>query len=97
MFGVLGKKKLAVRIKKKVLNYVQNDLFLKVINDTTKLVNSFNDFSLFLSYKIYCTKRKYLPLLKPQAIEKKLRMVHRIKNRRKVNLDRNLKEAANEV
>lgn len=97
MFGVLGKKKLAVKIKKKIVNYVQNDLFLEVIEDKTKLINAFNDSASFLSCKIYCTKRKYLPFLKPQAIEKKLRMIHRIKIKKKINLDRNLKKAANEV
>ena len=97
MFGVMGKKKLAVKIKKKVINYIQNDLFLNINENKTKLTNAFNDSASFLSYKIYCTKKNYFSFSKPQAIEKRLRIIRRIKMRKKVNLDRNLKKIANEI
>lgn len=97
MFGVLGKKKLAVKIKKKVINYIQNDLLLEVNENKTKLTNAFNDSASFLSCKIYHTKRKYFPFSKPQAIEKRLRIMRRIKIRKKINLERNLKKVADDI
>ena len=97
MFGVLGKKKLAVKIKKKVIDYIQNDLFLKVNEDKTKLINAFNDSASFLSCKIYRTKKKCFSFSKFQAIEKKFKIMSRIKIRKKVNLNRILKKAADEI
>jgi hypothetical protein len=97
MFGVVGKKKLAVKIKKKVINYIQNDLFLEVNENKIKLTNVFNDSAYFLSCKIYCIKKKYFSFLKPQAIEKKLRVMRRINIRKKVNLKRNLKKVADDI
>jgi len=97
MFGVVGKKKLAVKIKKKVINYVQNDLFLEVTENKTKLTNAFNNSASFLSCKIYLIKKKYFSFSKPQAIEKRLRVMRRIKIRKKINLNRNLKKTADEI
>lgn len=97
MFGVMGKKKVAVQIKKKVINYIQNDLFLEINENKTMLTNVFNDSVSFLSCKIYSNKKNYFLFSKPQVIEKRLRTLRRIKIRKKLNLDRNSKKTADEI
>jgi retron-type reverse transcriptase len=97
IFGVLGKKKLAVRIKKEITNYIQNNLSLDVDGNKTKLTNVFKDSISFLSCKIYCTKRKYLSFSKPKAIEKRLKIMRRIKIKKKITINKNLKKSADNI
>lgn len=95
--GVLGKKKLAVKIKSLFSDFIFNNFHLEANKEKTKLTNVFNDSANFLSCKIHNTKRKYLSFSKPKAIEKKVRVARRIKIRQNIYLNRVLKNSADNL
>lgn len=90
--AVLGKKTLALKIKESIKQFIENDLLLKI--NKKKVINVFNNSANFLSYKISCNKKKYFSFSKPKTLEKKIRIVHKIKLRMKINSDRLLKTSA---
>ena len=67
---------------------------LEINEEKTRLINVYNDAARFLGMKIYCVKTKHLSISKPKAIEKRLRILNRIKIRKSIINNRILKDTA---
>lgn len=92
--AILSKKKLALKIKETIKQFIKNDLLLKINKKKIKIINIFNNSANFLSYQISSNKKKYFSFSKPKTLEKKIRIAHKIKLRIKINSDKLLKTSA---
>jgi hypothetical protein len=59
-------------------------LCFEVNKEKVKLTSVYNDAVRFLGIKISCVKAKHLSILKPRAIEKKLRIMNCIKIKKNI-------------
>lgn len=95
--GILGSKKIARKIQKLVSAKIKNSLHLEIKEEKTKLTNIYNDKAHFLGTIIYSRKEKHLTSFKPQAIEKRRRVMNRI-NLRKTTIEKKInKKSAMEI
>lgn len=94
IIGVLAKKKLALKLKSQVLMWIESNLCFDVNEEQTTLTNVYNDAFRFLGIKIHCVKTKHFFISKSTAIEKKLRIMNRIKIRKDIVKNRISKNIA---
>ena len=74
LFGLRCKQNIAIKLKKKILNFIKSKLFLKMENKNIKLINPFNNSVDFLSCKISFVKKRDSSFLKNKNLEKKFRI-----------------------
>lgn len=94
LIGVLAKKKFVLKLKSQVLTWIENELRFEINEEKTKLTNVYNDTVRFLGMTIHCVKSKHLSISKSKAIEKKVRIMNRIKIRKNIINNRISKNTA---
>lgn len=76
VFGIQGSKKSILELKRKILNFLKNDLFLEKNKVKIQLGNVFKSPLSFLSYRIYYVKKKYKWYLKNRMPYKRVEISH---------------------
>ena len=80
-----------------ITNFIQHNFFQETISNKARLISIFHDSIHFLSCKIYCKKKEYDQFLQIGGLEKKRRNNHKIKSKKKIVLNRNLKKSADNI
>lgn len=98
IFGILSTKKWAIKYYKHITHFIQYNFFREIASAKTKLVNLFHDSMHFLSCRIYCTKKEYAPFFQGDGgLEKKRRISRKIKIKKKIIINKNLKKSADNI
>lgn len=97
IFGILSNKKWAMKCYNDITHFIQHHFFWEITPSKTRLINIFHDSIHFLSCKIYCTKKEYTLFSQSAGLEKKHRIGRKIKMKKKIVLNRNLKKSADNI
>lgn len=92
IFGVKGKKEIAVQYRQKIIKFISEQLFFKIYEKKVKFIDVSKNSVSFLSCKIYNIKRTNLLSVKSKILEHNSKIKRNIKIQRKIEKNKSFKK-----